>query len=1036
VRNLLGETFLPAGRQTVYWDGYDDGTRDESGDRLRHRVPPGDYRVRGLVHDRIRMRYEFSVYSPGTPPWKTKDGSGAWLADHSPPADVLFLPAGRGLAAHASEDQLLVCSTSGESGDEFVWLNGEGRRITGFNAGFWGGTHLARDLGPKALRDDAAYVLESGERDPDNDTIEIRAFKTGGEMESVWKTTFPMEWKRSVLPVFKSNAEAYGTNGLAAYDGRLAFAFTRRNKIVFIDARTKSTLGEATIRSPRGLQCDARGRLYVITGKRIRRFEMSAKPPFLINGTTIVASELESPRRIALDAAGNLYVSEGGRSHQVKVFRPDGTLLRKIGRPGGPQVGRYDERRMSDPSGMTIDRKGRLWVAEAETYPKRLSLWKTDGTFLRAWYGPPKYGGGGSLDPKDPSRLYYAEYDRGGGIEFALDWKTGSAKPESVYWRPGATNAEPMPGPAPERAFVVGGRRYLVNCYNGQLRYNQDRGTGIWRLDPDDIARPVAIIANAGDLNNSVWGFPMKNKAAINALWKGHDPSRVMFVWTDRNDDRIAQPGEVSWVENDDRARKSDIGDLGLQPIVHADLSVTTSWGTLLPPPKIDSRGELSYDLNARKTIGNASELRSPEIGGGRTLVFEDGDPTSLAGADLNGGERWRIVGVAGGQPVPGQLVQATRPLGPPVTPAAGDAGPILAVNGEMGEFFLVTMDGMFLQTMGGDNRFTPLWRMPAAKRGMLIDGVSFAQEHFHPTITRTPDGAIYCVAGHEHSSIVRLEGLETTRRFDAGTISVKAPDLAGLPETQMEKALRTGRQTLPVALGATEPVIDGNLEDWPAGTEWAALDSRASAAVRLTPGALYAAFRLREPEALDNAGGDFHYLFKKGGALDLMIGARDADPKRTAPTAGDLRLLVTRVGERTRAVLYRAVAPEAPAEQGFTFDSPIGRVRFDQVLDVSDRVRLARNGGDVEFSVPLSLLGGPFKTGDEILGDLGVLRGGQGQTTQRIYWNNRNTQIVSDVPSEARLQPENWGVWKIVGSDSETPSKGAEAGSAKGNAP
>ncbi len=40
------------------------------------------------------MRYEFSVYSPGTPPWKTGDGSGGWLADHSPPADILFLPRG------------------------------------------------------------------------------------------------------------------------------------------------------------------------------------------------------------------------------------------------------------------------------------------------------------------------------------------------------------------------------------------------------------------------------------------------------------------------------------------------------------------------------------------------------------------------------------------------------------------------------------------------------------------------------------------------------------------------------------------------------------------------------------------------------------------------------------------------------------------------------------------------------------------------------------------------------------------------------
>ena len=61
-----------------------------------------------------------------------------------------------------------------------------------------------------------------------------------------------------------------------------------------------------------------------------------------------------------------------------------------------------------------------------------------------------------------------------------------------------------------------------------------------------------------------------------------------------------------------------------------------------------------------------------------------------------------------------------------------------------------------------------------------------------------------------------------------------------------------------------------------------------------------------------------------------------------------------------------------------------------------------------------LSALGLLLKPGDEILGDLGLLRGNAGQTTQRLYWNNQNAQIVSDVPSEARLSPGNWGLWQI----------------------
>ena len=41
----------------------------------------------------------------------------------------------------------------------------------------------------------------------------------------------------------------------------------------------------------------------------------------------------------------------------------------------------------------------------------------------------------------------------------------------------------------------------------------------------------------------------------------------------------------------------------------------------------------------------------------------------------------------------------------------------------------------------------------------MPIEGVSFEDEHFHPTITHVADGDVYMVVGKEHSSIVKLEG-------------------------------------------------------------------------------------------------------------------------------------------------------------------------------------------------------------------------------------------------------------------------------------
>jgi hypothetical protein len=297
----------------------------------------------------------------------------------------------------------------------------------------------------------------------------------------------------------------------------------------------------------------------------------------------------------------------------------------------------------------------------------------------------------------------------------------------------------------------------------------------------------------------------------------------------------------------------------------------------------------------------------------------------------------------------------------------------------------------------------------------MWVDGYSFAGEDFHNTITQVKSGEVYLVAGHEHSSIFRLDGLETVKRREFGAVQVKESDLAGLSATRTEAAPGKERPELVVSLGGTAPVVDGRPGDWPAASTWARIGDRASAALRVTQGHLYAMFRAGDPALLSNAGGDFHYLFKRGGALDLMLGADPkADSRRQSPVPGDLRLLVTQVEGRTKAVLYRVVATNGTADERFTFASPVGRVEFAEVADVSDRVKLAGNGGDFEFSVPLSVLGWAPKVGESYSGDLGILKGYAGQTVRRTYWSNRNTAIVSDVPSEARLQPGHWGRFNI----------------------
>jgi hypothetical protein len=166
----------------------------------------------------------------------------------------------------------------------------------------------------------------------------------------------------------------------------------------------------------------------------------------------------------------------------------------------------------------------------------------------------------------------------------------------------------------------------------------------------------------------------------------------------------------------------------------------------------------------------------------------------------------------------------------------------------------------------------------------------------------------------------------------------------------------------------------------------------------------------------LANAGDVPNALFKSGGALDLMIGANpSANPDRAAPVPGDQRLLVSLVDGKPRALLYRAVVPGTADKDKVPFDAPWHGIMLDCVDEVTSQVTLTiDDAGDYQISVPLSLLELNPKPGMQIKADIGILRGDGKQTTQRIYWANKATAIVSDVPSEAQLTPNLWGVWEL----------------------
>jgi hypothetical protein len=223
----------------------------------------------------------------------------------------------------------------------------------------------------------------------------------------------------------------------------------------------------------------------------------------------------------------------------------------------------------------------------------------------------------------------------------------------------------------------------------------------------------------------------------------------------------------------------------------------------------------------------------------------------------------------------------------------------------------------------------------------------------------------------------------------------------------------------------SSKPKIDGQMADW-ADAAWVDIDRRGVAAyfdshskpyaetgaMAVSNGRLFAIWRTDAPNLLENSGALENALFRTGGALELMLGADpNADPHRTEPETGDLRLIVTKVSGRPRALLYRAVVPGTGVQEKVHFNSPWRSVSFDHMEDVSKDVILFTDGeGNYELSIALNRLGLHPYSGMTIRGDIGILRGNGSETVQRTYWNNKATAILADLPSEAMLTPQLWG--------------------------
>jgi hypothetical protein len=171
----------------------------------------------------------------------------------------------------------------------------------------------------------------------------------------------------------------------------------------------------------------------------------------------------------------------------------------------------------------------------------------------------------------------------------------------------------------------------------------------------------------------------------------------------------------------------------------------------------------------------------------------------------------------------------------------------------------------------------------------------------------------------------------------------------------------------------------------------------------------------------MQNAGTDPKMLFKTGDTCEIMLATDpQADPKRTEAAPGDLRLVFSMLQGQPVAVLHEAKVRSGTDKVPRTYTSAVGEQTLERVVVLEDAKVVVRRVGNeaytLEAAVPLATIGFHPEPGMDIRGDVGVLfsnRGGS-VTVLRAYVNNRDTAIVEDLPTEARLQPDKWAELEV----------------------
>ena len=1019
VRTLLAKEKRDAGKQLEKWNGLDDDGKP---------APAGNYRLRALTHPGITPRFVASVHNSGTPPWRTADDTGGWGADHGVPVD----------AKADAEGNVYLLWHIAEGGSAVIKVGPDGKKLWG-NPGGW-----MKEIGlcysALAVDGGVVYVAKSGygswerekkDRAEYNDGIiafdaatgkRINIDGKGIQILSTWKPE--ISFRVDELGTRKERLHA-GLFPSATLDDTgdianlVAMAFDKdslfvslyfENKVAVFDKKTFARKSTIDVPTPAGLAYDAaRGIVYCVSGSDI----------VAIRGGTVATTSvrgLDVPTGLAVDKDGSLLVALRGRQMEVRRYSPEGKLLGTIGKHGGrPWVGRFEPEGMLMPAGLTVTPQGKVWVAEADNSPKRVSVWNAStGKLDRDYFGPSAYAVMMAADPEKQDEMYAHN------CRFVVDYETGKWKVDSTVYR------NHWLGETLESYGYSNGFTWRMSSYKGRkLAYNGR--CGLFYQDEDGTMKPFQY--------DGSWLVPLP-KADDPALMEHAGPANT--VWRDANGNALPEKQEMTFAKGRNISN-ANIGAFGgdMYPGGAFILGKYNSPDRyLFRPTAADDRGLPLYPSpNDAEPIfrsnGEMAQLGfqqmfypsfAPDSGDYQIFygIAGKSDKGPLAGVyrfDRDGTIQWRYARVALGfgltAPLTstGDIFGALRIVGHAQLPDE-NGGEIIGIGSYRGYFVLLNKDGMFIDQIGHDNG-----------RGPTPDFDTNFVENFSGYLFRhAKSGKLFLCCGDSDGRILELQGWNSIRPFDAGSLTVTPKQVEDALLASQADADGDGPEPMRVALMSPSP--RNGVADWK-NAGWATIrmdeTHAAKAALAYDKDKLYACVQVEDDTPWKNTMQEWQRLFKTGDAVDIQLGGMNPakGQQKRGLLKGDVRIFLApsqTTGQATVVAMWNQV-PEGMAKQEYTYVSPTGEEKFERIAlleGIDTHVGIDGKGYVVTVAIPWKDLGRSApEPGTLLQGDIGVLSGDAGgnRTALRSYRFNKDTSITFDIPNEVRVVPANWGV-------------------------